>query len=277
MNSKFLNKNKITNQLLFNANYWLRAATCQSCRLPIHSVTNNKPEQATSSRRLLFTFSTKLTDSSKLNDLRRFNLHPLSGFTNPKHQQNSSNHSSYSFYYSLLLGGLILFGVFLDFESCEGLFSGREAETKFNEIKNWYLRDASLKAKQISTSDENSRQQGQTKNDNLTDDDDKSMNNNQELVEDSSADKEMVASGKKKKDKMTFRNRKIIEYENRIRQYSTPDKIFRYFATIKKWNEKLNDYEIYMTPEDFVRSLTYGVKQPEALGLDSYVRYDSKV
>ena len=30
-----------------------------------------------------------------------------------------------------------------------------------------------------------------------------------------------------------FRDRKIIDYENRIRTYSTPDKIFRYFATYK--------------------------------------------
>lgn len=35
-----------------------------------------------------------------------------------------------------------------------------------------------------------------------------------------------------------FRNRKIIEYENRIRQYSTPDKIFRYFATYKVMDER---------------------------------------
>lgn len=68
-----------------------------------------------------------------------------------------------------------------------------------------------------------------------------------------------------------------MEYENRIRQYSTPDKIFRYFATLKVWNEKLNDYEVFMTPEDFVRSLTYGAKQPEGLGLDSYNRFDPKV
>ena len=38
--------------------------------------------------------------------------------------------------------------------------------------------------------------------------------------------------------KVGFRNRKIIEYENRIRQYSTPDKIFRYFATYKVTDEK---------------------------------------
>ncbi len=35
------------------------------------------------------------------------------------------------------------------------------------------------------------------------------------------------------KDRVGFRDRKIIDYENRIRAYSTPDKIFRYFATLK--------------------------------------------
>ncbi len=38
---------------------------------------------------------------------------------------------------------------------------------------------------------------------------------------------------KKKRKKMGFRERRIVEYENRIRTYSTPDKIFRYFATLK--------------------------------------------
>ncbi len=38
--------------------------------------------------------------------------------------------------------------------------------------------------------------------------------------------------------KVGFRSRKIIEYENRIRQYSTPDKIFRYFATYRVIDEK---------------------------------------
>lgn len=32
-----------------------------------------------------------------------------------------------------------------------------------------------------------------------------------------------------------------------------------------------------MTPEDFVRSLTYGAKQPDGLGLDSYNKYDPNV
>ena len=54
----------------------------------------------------------------------------------------------------------------------------------------------------------------------------------------------------------------IIEYENRIRDYSTPDKIFRYFATLKV-NQGGGDYEVFMTPDDFVRSITPGMKQPE--------------
>ena len=54
-----------------------------------------------------------------------------------------------------------------------------------------------------------------------------------------------------------------MEYENRIRNYSTPDKIFRYFATLKV-KQQYGD-EIYMTPEDFVRSLMPGSLQPEGL------------
>ncbi|RDD36099.1 Calcium uptake protein 1, mitochondrial [Trichoplax sp. H2] len=73
----------------------------------------------------------------------------------------------------------------------------------------------------------------------------------------------------------TFRERKIIEYENRIRAYSTPDKIFRYFATIKAMDENGN-YEIYMTPDDFVRSLRPNAMQPENLGLDKFLKYNPK-
>lgn len=53
-----------------------------------------------------------------------------------------------------------------------------------------------------------------------------------------------------------------MEYENRIRAYSTPDKIFRYFATLKVINEP-GEAEVFMTPEDFVRSITPNEKQPE--------------
>lgn len=53
----------------------------------------------------------------------------------------------------------------------------------------------------------------------------------------------------------------IIEYENRIRQYSTPDKVFRYFASLKVVHIG-EDNDVFMTPEDFVRSLTPGKIQP---------------
>ncbi|XP_073970938.1 mitochondrial calcium uptake 1 isoform X2 [Rhodnius prolixus] len=79
---------------------------------------------------------------------------------------------------------------------------------------------------------------------------------------------------KKEKDKVGFRDRKIIEYENRIRMFSTPDKIFRYFATVKIITPQ--GTEIYMTPFDLLRSITPGVKQPDGLGLDQYKRYDPK-
>ena len=54
----------------------------------------------------------------------------------------------------------------------------------------------------------------------------------------------------------------MIGYEDRIRAYSTPDKIFRYFATLKVHTAS-GDWEVFMTPEDFVRSLTPGMLQPE--------------
>ncbi|KAG8135336.1 putative Calcium uptake protein, partial [Naja naja] len=53
----------------------------------------------------------------------------------------------------------------------------------------------------------------------------------------------------------------VMEYENRIRAYSTPDKIFRYFATLKIISEH-GDSEVFMTPQDFVRSITPNEKQP---------------
>ncbi|XP_070346011.1 calcium uptake protein 1, mitochondrial isoform X3 [Equus asinus] len=81
----------------------------------------------------------------------------------------------------------------------------------------------------------------------------------------------------KKKKRSGFRDRKVMEYENRIRAYSTPDKIFRYFATLKVINEP-GESEVFMTPQDFVRSITPNEKQPEHLGLDQYIvkRFDGK-
>ncbi|XP_045534321.1 calcium uptake protein 1 homolog, mitochondrial isoform X1 [Papilio machaon] len=77
-----------------------------------------------------------------------------------------------------------------------------------------------------------------------------------------------------RKEKIGFRDRKIIEYENRMRSYSTPDKIFRYFATVKLSIGE--NTEVYMTPDDFLRAITPGMKQPDGLGLDQYRRYDPK-
>lgn len=57
----------------------------------------------------------------------------------------------------------------------------------------------------------------------------------------------------------------IIGYEDRIRAYSTPDKIFRYFATIQSGHLGIGQTQIFMTPQDFVRSLTPGIIQPEGM------------
>lgn len=54
-----------------------------------------------------------------------------------------------------------------------------------------------------------------------------------------------------------------MEYENRIRQYSTPDKVFRYFATLQVAHPSGENHEVYMTPDDFLRSMTPGIKQPD--------------
>ena len=37
----------------------------------------------------------------------------------------------------------------------------------------------------------------------------------------------------KKKGRVSFHDQKVMGYEDRIRAYSTPDKIFRYFATLR--------------------------------------------
>nr|XP_032511343.1 calcium uptake protein 1 homolog, mitochondrial-like isoform X1 [Danaus plexippus plexippus] len=96
-----------------------------------------------------------------------------------------------------------------------------------------------------------------------------------EQIEETESDAEVDKRKKRyKKEKIGFRDRKIIEYENRMRSYSTPDKIFRYFATVKlTFGENT---EVYMTPDDFLRAITPGMKQPDGLGLDQYRRYDPK-
>ena len=70
-----------------------------------------------------------------------------------------------------------------------------------------------------------------------------------------SADASEVDPVESKKDEK-FKARRMRLYENRIRQYSNPDKIFRYFATISAQFPNGTREDIYMTPDDFVRSLT---------------------
>ncbi|CAF3813699.1 unnamed protein product [Rotaria sp. Silwood1] len=82
---------------------------------------------------------------------------------------------------------------------------------------------------------------------------------------------------KETKTKISFRDKKKIAYENRIRAYSTPDKIFRYFATLKVYSDENPDGTICMTPDDFLRSITPGLKQPDGLELDKFQRYDFRV
>lgn len=72
-----------------------------------------------------------------------------------------------------------------------------------------------------------------------------------------------------KKKRISFHDHRVIEYENRIRAYSTPDKIFRYFATIRL-KEKGEEALICMTPRDFLRSITPGEIQPADYGLDQF-------
>lgn len=57
-----------------------------------------------------------------------------------------------------------------------------------------------------------------------------------------------------------------MEYENRMRAFSTPDKIFRYFATVRIQLEDTTD--VYMTPDDFLRAITPHMKQPDGMRSD---------
>ncbi|CDW51927.1 Putative mitochondrial aspartate [Trichuris trichiura] len=58
----------------------------------------------------------------------------------------------------------------------------------------------------------------------------------------------------------------IISYENRIRMFSSANKVFRYFASVKilpDESDPAKHAEVFMTPYDFLRSLTPGMPQPE--------------
>lgn len=58
-----------------------------------------------------------------------------------------------------------------------------------------------------------------------------------------------------------------MEYENRMRAFSTPDKIFRYFATVRVLLED-NKTDVFMTPDDFLRAITPHMKQPDGRSID---------
>lgn len=175
----------------------------------------------------------------------KYTLRGGPGYTNFGHGKFKKKLSKYAyFWYTFLVTGLTIIA-FFDFENF--IFRGQEPEEKIKDVKRLYNRIDMPRAKEIEGLDS-----------------DISKEQNESQVD-------------RKKSKKSFRDRKIIQYENKIRHYSTPDKVFRYFATLKIWNEKLNDYEVFMKPDDFIRSLTYGAKQPEGLGLDSYQRFDPKV
>lgn len=85
---------------------------------------------------------------------------------------------------------------------------------------------------------------------------------------DQQLDKNIKKQTKKKKTE-TFKDSIFTEYENRIRAFSNPEKIFSYFATIKVIHES-NGYEILMTPDDFVRAVTPDMQQPENLRMNQF-------
>lgn len=84
----------------------------------------------------------------------------------------------------------------------------------------------------------------------------------------------LALSDEPDKGKRPFQDRTVIEYENRIRSYSTPDKIFRYFATIKVVYDD-HESEVFMTPDDFLRAVTPGIRQPENLGLEKFRKFEA--
>uniref|UniRef100_A0A915IBZ6 EF-hand domain-containing protein n=1 Tax=Romanomermis culicivorax TaxID=13658 RepID=A0A915IBZ6_ROMCU len=105
------------------------------------------------------------------------------------------------------------------------------------------------------------------------------MNSNGRNFEvDSSNDRNLEKPAKRKAQKITFRDKKVITYENRLREFSAPEKIFRYFATLKIYPageaQHGPNFEVFMTPDDFVRSITPNIKQPEGLGLEQFETFN---
>ena len=51
--------------------------------------------------------------------------------------------------------------------------------------------------------------------------------------------------------------------------------VARFYRHLAIWAHSVNTFfQIYMTPGDFLRSITPGVKQPEHLGLDQFRKFD---
>lgn len=75
---------------------------------------------------------------------------------------------------------------------------------------------------------------------------------------------------------MTQKDLQSLNYQNRIRRYSTPDKVFRLFASIKVQDTSdPSKGRVFMTPDDFVRSITPCEIQPNDLILDKYHKVTS--
>ena len=82
-------------------------------------------------------------------------------------------------------------------------------------------------------------------------------------------DNNQESDEKFKMDKISVTDQQKIDYLNRIRKLSTPDKIFRSFATIRIKDIGAKGL-VCMTPDDFVRSITPGTFDSSDLVLDSY-------
>ncbi|KHJ48197.1 EF hand [Trichuris suis] len=92
-------------------------------------------------------------------------------------------------------------------------------------------------------------------------------------LENASVSTDVNAYPEEARGRRNFHDSKIISYENRIRMFSTANKVFRYFASVKivpDESDPAKHAEVFMTPYDFLRSLTPGMPQPEGLGLEQY-------
>ncbi|RNA24969.1 calcium uptake 1 mitochondrial isoform X2 [Brachionus plicatilis] len=238
MNVKFLiNTNLMKRKYLFGT---IRPSSVLLVTLPTNSIKSNIIKNP-----LLIPFKVyeNLLAVNFSTNQKQYTIRGGPGYTKFGHGRYKQQISKYAYFWYAFIVGSMTFLTFFDFENFS--LRGQEPEQKMKDMKRLYSKIDIPRAKEIEGSEVD--------------------------ISDSDKNESQVDE---KKSKQSFRDRKIIQYENKIRHYSTPDKVFRYFATLKIWNEKLNDYEVFMKPDDLIRSLTYGVKQPEGLGLDSYQRFD---